>query len=91
MTMSRPSPAFRLPTAVSVAIEVAFAGVGIWLGRSAVGAGDGGASGYEGSTWFLQLLFAGASLLVAATALYIARSRVVFWIGVVAVVFLMSR
>lgn len=91
MTMSRPSPEFRLPTVVSVAIAVVFAGVGIWLGRSAVGAGEGGATGYEGSMWFLQLLLAGASMLVAAAALYFARSRVVFWIGVVAVIFVMSR
>jgi hypothetical protein len=89
--MSRPSSEFRLPTTVSVAIAVVFAGIGIWLGRSAVGAGEGGATGYEGSMWLLQLLFAGASLLVAAMALYFAESRIVFWVGVVAVIFMMSR
>ncbi len=89
--MSRPSSEFRLPTTVSVAIAVVFAGIGIWLGRSAVGAGEGGATGYEGSMWLLQLLFAGASLLVAAMALYFSESRIVFWVGVVAVIFMMSR
>ncbi len=89
--MSRPSSEFRLPTTVSVAIAVVFTGIGIWLARSAVGAGEGGATGYEGSLWLLQLLFAGASLLVAAMALYFAESRIVFWVGVVAVIFMMSR
>lgn len=84
--MNRPLPEFRIPTPISIAVATIFGIAGIWLGRSAMRSAADSASGYEGYGWLGLLLMAGASLAIAAFALYFSRSRIVFWIGVVAVV-----
>lgn len=89
--MERPSPELRLPTMVSIAIAVVACGVGYFLWSAGTREMDGGASGHQGYVWLLMLLFAGAAFLVASLALYFAESRLVFWIGLIAMFLIMAR
>lgn len=88
--MDRPSEEFRLPTAVSVGIAVVAGAVGILLGRGALHTAAQGAGGFEGYGWLLQLLVAGGALAVAAGALYFAENRLVYWLGVAAIIILFT-
>lgn len=88
--MIRPDEGFRLSTPVSLAIVVVFGIAGVLLGRSALRMAAAGPSGYEGYSWFLQLLFAGAALLVATLALYFARNRFLYWVGLVSMFALLA-
>lgn len=81
--MWRPSPEFRLPTWLSLAIAVGLGSVGIWCARKGL-AGWDGSSGFDRLAGAVLLLFAGGAFLLTTFALMFARSSSVFWIGVIA-------
>lgn len=84
--MSDPSSPWRLPTAISIVIAVVVGTAGLLLWRSAAQAPDGTAGG----AWLLQVALAGAALMVAALALYLASNRLVSWVGIGVLVLLVS-
>jgi len=88
--MSRPLPELRLSTPISLAIAVVFGSVGLLLWRFALRTAAQSSGGYDGFGWLLLLLLAGGALAVAGLALYFARNRAVYWVGVVAIVVLFS-
>lgn len=88
--MSRPLPELRLSTPISIAVAVVFGAVGLLLWRVALRTPAQSSGGYEGFGWLLLVLLAGGALAVAGFALYFARNRVVYWVGIVAIVVLFS-
>ncbi|MBK8325272.1 MAG: hypothetical protein IPL06_22070 [Betaproteobacteria bacterium] len=80
--MERPSEEFRISTPVSIGIAIALCGVAaaFW---SAIGKTEGYAA-------LGSLTIAGACLLLAGLALWFARSRFVFWLGLAVVLVLAS-
>ena len=79
--MERPSEALRIPTLASLGIAAILCGIGVFLWS--------GARQAEGYATFGSLLLAGGCLLLAGLALWFARNRVVFWVGI-AVVFVVA-
>ncbi len=85
--MWRPSIELRLPSWLCVTIALAALAFGLWCGRQGLSSWDQ-SYGYERYASLVLLLLAGASFIVAAIALSFARSRKLFWLGVVALVVL---
>lgn len=83
--MTRPASEFRIPTLVSVAIATVFGVIAALLWRSA-SLSDPGSAGAGGYGWLGIVLLAGAALVVAALALYFAENRIVYWVGLAALV-----
>lgn len=79
-------PPLRIPTSISIAIAIVFATGGLLLWRSAAQS----PSGHGEAGWLVQLVFAGGALAIAAIALYLARNRLVGWIGIATLVILFA-
>lgn len=85
--MSRPD--LRIPSWLSLSIALALLAVGMWLGRAGWQAWDQ-SDGYGRLIALVLLLFAGGALLLSAVALMFARSRWIYWAGVLALLGFMA-
>ena len=81
--MWRPSFDWRIPSWLSVAIAVGLGSAGIWCARAGLSGWDG-SDGFERLASAVLLLFAGAAFLLATIALMFARSSLLFWVGLIA-------
>lgn len=75
--MERPSEAFRLPTPVSLGIAAVGCGVAALVWNAARHA--------EGYAFLGLVVLALGCLLLAGVALWFARSRFVYWSGIIAI------